>query len=124
MDPFGSFSFGFGMFSVFFTIMFVVVISIFAITIFKMLKEWNQNNKSPRLTVHAKVIGKRTNIQRHRSGNTGMGHTTTTYYVSFEVESGDRMELRLPGTEYGLLIEGDEGNLSFQGTRFLSFDRI
>ena len=51
-------------------------------------------------------------------------HTTsTTYYATFQVQSGDRMELPVPATEYGLLIEGDEGDLTFQGTRFLSFDR-
>lgn len=32
-------------------------------------------------------------------------HTFTTYYVTFEVESGDRMELHVSGQEYGLLVE-------------------
>lgn len=44
-------------------------------------------------------------------------------YATFQVESGDRMELRLAGNEYGLLVEGDKGKLSFQGTRFLGFER-
>ena len=35
----------------------------------------------------------------------------------------DRMELRLSGTEYGQLAEGDTGRLSFQGTRYLGFER-
>ena len=54
-----------------------------------------------------------------------MGHTSTstTYYVTFEVCSGDRMELRLQGHEYGLIVEGDRGELTFQGTRFLGFTR-
>jgi hypothetical protein len=34
------------------------------------------------------------------------------------------MELLVPGNQFGLLIEGDHGKLSFQGTRFLSFERI
>ena len=42
---------------------------------------------------------------------------------TFEVESGDRMELRVPSNEYGYLIVGDQGDLSFQGTRCLSFNR-
>jgi hypothetical protein len=50
-------------------------------------------------------------------------HHSTHYYVTFEVESGDRMELSLSGHEYGLLAEGDTGHLSFQGTRYLSFER-
>ena len=63
----------------------------------------------------------------HHSGgpNGGVGHTTTstTYYVTFQVESGDRMELNLSGQEYGLLAEGDRGKLTFQGTRYLGFER-
>ena len=28
-----------------------------------------------------------------------------------------------PGLEYGMLAEGDAGRLTFQGTRYLSFER-
>ena len=49
--------------------------------------------------------------------------TSTTYYVTFQVESGDRMELHLSGCEFGMLAEGDKGKLSFQGTRYLGFER-
>lgn len=52
-------------------------------------------------------------------------HTTisTTYYVTFQVESGDRMEMSVSGSEYGTLAKGDKGKLTFQGTRFLTFNR-
>ena len=43
--------------------------------------------------------------------------------MTFQVESGDRMEFHVPGNEYGLLAEGDAGRLSFQGTRYLAFER-
>jgi hypothetical protein len=33
------------------------------------------------------------------------------------------MELSVPSSEFGLLIVGDEGVLSFQGTRYLGFER-
>jgi len=84
-------------------------------------RQWNKNNHSPRLTVPATVVAKREDYRRRRSGN----HTShrTWYYVTFQVESGDRMELNLQGYEYGLLVEGDRGNLTFQGTRFLRFER-
>ena len=48
---------------------------------------------------------------------------STSYYVTFEVESGDRIELEVNGLEYGMLVEGDCGKLSFQGTRYLGFER-
>lgn len=92
-------------------------------TIIKGLLQWNKNNHSPKLTVSSTIVSKRTNVSHHNSGNNH--HTTsTTYYVTFQVESGDRMELRVDGYEYGMLVEGDRGNLTFQGTRYLSFERL
>ena len=71
------------------------------------------------------VVAKRTNVSRHHHGgvNEHHHHTSTTYYVTFQVDSGDRMELYVAGHEYGMLIEGDQGMLSFQGTRYLGFER-
>lgn len=49
--------------------------------------------------------------------------TDTTYFVTFQVPSGDRMELETQGYEYGLLLENDTGKLTFQGNRFIKFER-
>lgn len=121
------FGFGFGMFQIMFFIVFGLAISTVLISLIKGVKEWNKNNHSPRLTVPATVVTKRTDVTRRRSGGTNGHHhyhTSTNYYVTFEVESGDRMELHMTGSEYGLLVEGDKGNLNFQGTRYLGFERI
>ena len=114
------FGMGFGAFGAMFSIVFVLVVGMFVVTAVKGIGEWNKNNNSPRLIVPAVIVAKRTNV--HRSGGEHH-HTTTTYYVTFEVESGDRMELRVDGEEYGLLVEGDQGLLTFQGTRYLGFER-
>lgn len=119
------FGMGFDLFGVMFTLVFVLVISMFVVTAVKGISQWNKNNHSPRLTVPATIVAKRTNVSHHHHNNgTGMHHTThsTTYYVTFQVESGDRMELPVAGHEYGMLIEGDRGSLTFQGTRYLGFD--
>ena len=120
------FAMGFGLFGVMFTIVFVLVIGTFIITAIKGIGQWNKNNHSPRLTVPATVVAKRTNVSRHRHGGThGHNHyyTSTTYYVTFQFESGDRLELHVPSSQFGYLVEGDRGQLSFQGTRFLGFER-
>jgi len=120
------FGFGFDLFQIMFTLVFVVVIGMFLVILVKSIGEWSKNNHSPRLTVPATVVSKRTNVSRHRSGGTGGHHhyhTSTSYYVTFQVESGDRMELHMAGHEFGLLVEGDRGNLTFQGTRYLGFER-
>ena len=113
---------GFGMFSIMeflFPLFFLAFFGIFIVILFRSLKQWNKNNHSPRLTVAVTVVGRR----NHRSGG-GHNHSAhTSYYITFQVESGDRMELPVPAHEYGYIIEGDKGKLTFQGTRFLKFER-
>ena len=102
----------------------VLMFVIIGLAIFRSLKEWHRNENSPRLTVAAKVVGKRSEFRRTMSGKQNVHRNSrTNYYVTFEVESGDRLELELQGHEYGLLVEGDKGKLSFQGTRYLGFER-
>ena len=113
------------MFENLFAVIFFLVIGTFIINIGRGIGEWVSNNNSPRLTVAASVTGKRSHTSRHHHNHNGHHHTTrtTSYYVAFQVESGDRMELKMTGREYGLLAEGDTGMLSFQGTRYLGFER-
>ena len=80
------------LFSILFPILFLVVLGMILYTIIGNISTWNKNNHSPRLTVPATVVAKRTEVSRHHTDDT-MAHTFTTYYVTFQVESGDRMEL-------------------------------
>ena len=114
---------GFGMtFSIMQVIMllvFVLVLGSIIVTLIRGVGEWNKNNQSPKLTVPATVVAKRSDV--HRGIETM--HTFTSYYVTFQVESGDRMEFEVSDMEYGMLAEGDSGELTFQGTRYLNFRR-
>ena len=113
---------GFGFFNIMefiFPLFFIGFFVVFAVILFRSLKQWNRNNHSPRLTVEATVVGRRS----HRSGGGRDTAAHTSYYITFQVESGDRMELHVPYSEYGYIVEGDRGKLTFQGTRFLSFER-
>ncbi|MDB8564027.1 DUF2500 domain-containing protein [Turicibacter sanguinis] len=71
------------------------------------------------------MVANRTNISRHHhSMNDNIHHSTsTTYDVTFEFITGQRMELRVSSNQYGYIIEGDEGLLQFQGHLFVSFER-
>ncbi len=118
------------MYIIVFVIVFASVIVIFIMAAVKGISTWNKNNNSPRLSVSAAIVSKRTDVTRHRHANAGdmtgahgySGSFSTCYYVTFQVESGDRMEFSVTGSEYGMLAEGDTGKLSFQGTRYLSFE--
>lgn len=128
-------SFGFGMGNLMFTIVpiFITVIFIFVIVMVIAaavtgLRNWNKNNHSPRLDVPASVVTKRADVRHHHhhhAGHSPAPHssTSTSYYVTFQFNSGDRQEFSVSGHEYGMLAEGDEGTLTFQGTRFLGFKR-
>ena len=109
-------------FSIVFPLIFFGLMCLFIFTLISNLRTWNKNNHSPRLSIPATVVAKRTEVSHHHTDNT-MAHTFTTYYVTFQVESGDRMELTVSGSDYGMLVEGDIGKLSFQGTRYLGFER-
>ncbi len=112
-------------FPIFFIAIFTIVIGTFVVNAVKGISTWNKNNNSPRLTVPAKVVAKRNHTDVHHYNRSGHSRRTTssTYFVTFEVESGDRMELQMDGSEFGLLVEGDSGKLTFQGTRYLGFER-
>ena len=111
-------------FTIIFMIMFIIFIGAFIFVLVRGIGTWNKNNHSPRLTVDATIVTKRIK-QTYSSGmhDNGISSTSTWYYVTFQVESGDRMELAVSGMEYGMLAEGDRGKLSFQGTRYLGFQR-
>ncbi len=118
---------GFDLFGILFTLMFLLIFGTFLVTVIRGIRQWNKNNHSPKLTVPATIVAKRANVSRHRHGGANGHHhysTSTTYYVTFQVDSGDRMELPMTGAEFGLLVEGDRGELTFQGTRYLGFQRL
>lgn len=116
----------FGIIDVLFPIIFVLFFIVFFFMIFfivtRSVKEWKRDENSPRLTVRARVVSKRGDVHRNTVNNT-TSHTYTNYYATFQFDSGDRLELNVPSNEYGYLVEGDDGELSFQGKRFLSFTR-
>ena len=109
----------FGVMEVIFPILFLavfgLVIGVMVSGLVKGARTNRQNNNSPRLTSEATVVTKRTRVWGD--------HSHTNYYATFQFESGDRLELEVPDHQFGYLVEGDRGKLTFQGTRFLGFER-
>ena len=132
MFVFGNSNTGFSLFGILFCIIFLMSATVFVVMLVRWIRQWHNNNRSPRLTVDARVVSRRadTSISQHPMGGDVTGAhgfsttSSTTYYVTFEVESGDRMEFSVTSSEYAYLAEGDFGRLTFQGTRFLGFQRM
>ncbi|AMX00199.1 DUF2500 domain-containing protein [Rummeliibacillus stabekisii] len=98
---------------------FVIVIGILITRAAKGLNTWTTNNNSPILTVPVAIVAKRTEV----SGGGQDSMATTSYYATFELEDGERVELRVSGKVYGSFVEGDNGTLTYQGTRYHQFER-
>jgi len=127
-NSFDGFNFMFGIFPFLFMAVFSFIFVFIIIKVVQGAKQWKRNNDSPVLTVDAKVVTKRSDVSyRHHNNmsnnSMNMGYSSTYYYVTFEVASGDRMEFQVADTEYGMVTEGDKGSLTFQGTRYLSYVR-
>ena len=108
----------FGMLGIVFAIISLCICVAFVVIFAKLLSYNKKNRCAPKLTVFATVMDK--SLHYSRSINS-MG--STECYVTFEVESGDRLVLDLTEYEFGLLVEGDCGMLTFQGNRFCDFER-
>lgn len=122
-DPFGGFDMMFGLFPIMFFLVFGVII----FSAIKSLSVSMKNNQQPIVPVEAKVVTKRYDVSHHRhhTGDNMHHHhsSSTSYFVTFEMTNGERMELKVPPNEFGMMVEGDNGTLEFQGTRFISFTR-
>lgn len=109
-----------------FGVFFIFTFGILIYNLVMNIRQWHKNNKSPKLSVDATVVTKRAHVRHHHHHhNNGHMHvsSSTTYYVTFQVQSGDRMELKVKSYDYGMMAEGDCGVLTFQGTRFFGFER-
>ena len=78
-----------------------------------------KSSNSPRIPVQARVVTKRT----YTGGRRGDTAAAASYYITFEFPSGNRKELYVPHQEFGLIDDGDDGILTSQGSRFISFER-
>ncbi|WP_177169676.1 DUF2500 domain-containing protein [Salisediminibacterium halotolerans] len=110
----------------------VIILAVSSVSAVRWLIEWSKNNKQPVETANAKLMSKREDTRRtgrspgtRKSGlSLGRSQQKTSYFLTFEFEDGERSEFNVNGREYGAHAEGDVGELTYQGTRFHSFERI
>ena len=126
------FDFMFTLVPIFIGVIFVIMLVSIISGLSRNAKRERKNDQSPRVTANVKVVSKRMEVGGNRSNRrmgangmmeNGYSYSYSDYFVTFEFESGDRLELPVDGSDYGLLVEGDTGRLSFQGTRYLGFQR-
>jgi predicted membrane protein len=97
--------------------------AIFVFIIVYAVKQKEKNDNAPRVTLEARVVDKRTVSHRHHNHHNHFSHRHFYHYVAFELEDGQRTELCVSQGEFVSLAVADEGMLTLQGTRFISFDK-
>lgn len=105
------------LFSILFFLLFFSILGLFFYTFIQGIRQWNKNNHSPRLTVDATVVTKRTDVSNYHHPETHTSSRSTTYYVTFQVDSGDRMEFVVDDSVFGMLVEGDKVPIFVRGDR-------
>lgn len=105
-------------------ILLFVLVSLLVLTATGGLLRSLGNSRQPVLSVTSVIVGKRTEVTHRHDTDTSVNRSDTKYYLTFEVESGDRLEFAVSGLEYGQSAEGDEGKLTFQGRRYHGFERV
>lgn len=88
------------------------------ISMLRVARRHSRNRSVPHRDAEARVVDKRSQV-------TGGGQSPAEqlYFVTFQFPDGNRRELRVPASESGLLVVGDEGRLTWRGTDYLGFDR-
>ena len=84
----------------------------------EMLRVEADDARAPIDSMEASVVGKRTLVTQED------GAPKTIYYMTFQKVNGMRMELEVPGEDYGLAAEGDQGVLVARGEEFIVFKRM
>ena len=97
----------------------VIWFILFFFIIAKNVGQFIENENSPLLTFSAVIVDMRRKTHHHHSGN---HHHSHTYHVTFELDNGERLELRVKRYEYNELSIGDRGMLTHQGTRYKGFE--
>lgn len=118
MAYFSAFGLGMGLFEIAFFVMFALIVVVIVVVIVKGVSTNAKNQAAPQVSAEARVVTKR--IETHGGGETMVSQH---HFVTFEQSGGERFELEVPASEFGMLVEGDRGTVSMKGTRYLGFSR-
>jgi hypothetical protein len=125
--PFPNFGLPFTLIPIFIGGIFLLVFGAIAFAITSSIAQWMSDNAAPVETFEARVIAKRTKATQNQSGDANTHSvsrwTSYSYFVTFEYSNGQRKEFGIKESEFGVLIEGDRGTLTFQGSRYKGFAR-
>ena len=77
------------------------------------VRKTEEKKQKPEFTLEAKVAAKRVDTS-----------ASPLYYVIFDLEDGQRLELRVSEEVYNLVAREDMGRLTWRGQEFVKFERL
>lgn len=110
----------------FYTISFIVMFSIIiGLSLIIVVRQWWKNKHSPLIVTQSTISGKRIEEHYIRSKQSDdLGYRTRKvliYYITFNLEGGEHIELRTNESVYSDLKNGDCGKLTFKGSKYIGF---
>lgn len=81
--------------------------------IMRFVRKTEEKKQKPEMTQEAKVAAKRVDTS-----------ASPLYYVIFDLENGERLELRVSEEIYALVAKEDMGRLTYRGQEFVRFERL
>lgn len=94
---------------------FVGVFALIAAQIVRNVRRLNRDSLAPKTEAPAAVTARRT------GSAPGKGKQPEQYYVTFQTDTGETVELRVPRSDYLRLTAGQRGILTRQGGHFVDF---
>lgn len=110
----------------FYTVSFIAMFCIIVgLSLIIVVRQWWKNRHSPLIVTQATILDK--HIEEHyikSKRNAGIGYRTRKvliYYITFNLEGGEHIELRTNELVYSELQKGDYGKLTFKGSKYMGF---
>jgi hypothetical protein len=106
-------------------LIFAAILGTAGYQLFKKARESSRNDALPVTAVHATVSATRTNTiaQPAELNPKYKIDPVTKFFVTFRLSEGRTVEFELSSQQLAPLTEGQQGKLTYQGTRYLGFEK-
>lgn len=96
----------------------MILLAVFIVCGLILARTHAQNNAQPVLTVPVRLIKKK---KEYHSGTGGRHHASLSLF--FLTENEEFLDFNVNSFDWEMYNEGDLGNLTYQGFRFIKFER-
>lgn len=104
-------------------VFFLIVFILLLFFISKGMQESTENNLKPVIPVSVLIVSKRVAISHNHNSPSRVNATIPRYFIGVQYTNGEMQEFVVSGIDYEVIETGAKGVLSFQGSKFIDFER-